>query len=178
MKKLRRIEADKAEKKKLKVAAYCRVSTKFERFLIVFLEYLNLPGFPAGIILPAVGIWTSTTESNFWVALGVSVVAALFASWILYFLGYYGGDFLLKKYLNKFPKQEGYITGKMAYLTAKGNLGVFISKLIPMARTLISIPAGTLKLNFWGYTLSSALGIFLWNAGFIAMGYFFEALWL
>ena len=34
-------------------------------FLIVFLEYLNLPGFPAGVIMPTVGIWAAKGQIDF-----------------------------------------------------------------------------------------------------------------
>ena len=47
-----------------------------------------------------------------------------------------------------------------------------MGKLIPMARTLISIPAGVLKINFLSFTISSALGILFWNTAFISAGYF------
>ena len=54
----------------------------------------------------------------------------------------------------------------------RGCLGIFISKLIPMVRTLVSIPAGVLKIDFLKYTLSSAMGVFVWNLIFVGAGYF------
>ena len=51
-------------------------------------------------------------------------------------------------------------------------LAAIKSKLIPMVRTLISIPAGVLKINFMKYTVSSALGVFVWNLVFVGAGYF------
>lgn len=41
-----------------------------------------------------------------------------------------------------------------------------------MVRTLISIPAGVLKINFVKYSISSAFGVFLWNLVFVGAGYF------
>lgn len=41
-----------------------------------------------------------------------------------------------------------------------------------MIRTLISIPAGVAKMNLAKYTVSSALGIFVWNLFFVGAGYF------
>ncbi|WMJ22730.1 DedA family protein [Paludicola sp. MB14-C6] len=141
--------------------------------VIVFLEYLNLPGFPAGVILPVTGILIASSEMNFWIALIASSLSALAASWAFYFVGRYGGDFLLQKYMKRFPKHRPYIEKKMLYLKEKGSIGVFISKLIPMARTIIAIPAGAVQINFLKYTVSSALGILIWNVFFIAAGYFF-----
>ena len=42
-------------------------------FVIVLLEYLNLPGFPAGIIMPLAGVWTSKGEISFFI--GASTLA-------------------------------------------------------------------------------------------------------
>jgi len=93
-------------------------------------------------------------------------------SWILYFLGYTGGSLLLEKYLRRFPKQRPAIERNFEMIREKGCFGIFLSKLIPMVRTLISIPAGVLKINFVKYSISSALGVFLWNLVFVGAGYF------
>lgn len=140
-------------------------------FIIIFLEYLNLPGLPAGIIMPVAGLWVSRGNMNFLIVVILSVVAGLIGSWCLYFLGFYGGNFLLEKYTTKFPKQKQYIENKLEYLRSKGGKGVFISRLIPVARTIIAIPAGVLKMNFFKYTVYSAFGILIWNGVFISAGY-------
>ncbi len=54
----------------------------------------------------------------------------------------------------------------------RGSVGVFIAKLIPMIRTLVSIPAGVVKMNLVKYTVSSALGILVWNTVLVGAGYF------
>lgn len=141
--------------------------------VIIFLEYLNLPGFPAGIILPVAGVWAASTGVGFIVPLAVSVGAAVVASWVLYIVGLYGGTILINKYIKKFPKQKETIEKQLDYLREKGCIGVFISKLVPVVRTIISIPAGVLKLNFWSYTIFSALGILIWNGVLMGTGYFF-----
>lgn len=142
-------------------------------FAVVFLEYLNIPGFPAGIIMPLAGIWAAQGGIGFVPALLLSVLAGLCGSWVLYFFGRYGGEFLLNKYIHKFPKQQAVIENTMERIRKKGYIGIFIGKLIPMVRTVISIPAGVLKMNFAGYTLFSALGITVWNLAFVGAGYFF-----
>ena len=66
-------------------------------FIIVFLEYLNLPGFPSGIIMPATGILIATNNLNFILALIISVLAGLLGSLVLYFLGYLLGKPFVEK---------------------------------------------------------------------------------
>lgn len=140
-------------------------------FVIVLLEYMNLPGFPAGIIMPLAGIFAANGRINFILALLVSVAAGLVGSWILYFVGLKGGELFLKAYLKKFPKHRGAIERNMELIRSKGSIGVFAAKLIPMIRTLISIPAGVTRMDFVKYTVSSALGIFVWNLVFVGAGY-------
>lgn len=141
-------------------------------FVIVLLEYLNLPGFPAGVIMPLAGVWAAKGNIQFIPAILITVAAGLTGSLILYWIGYTGGDFVLKKYLNKFPKQRPMIEKKLAWVRERGSVGIFLSKLIPMIRTLISIPAGVSQMNLVQYTISSTLGIFVWNLFFVGAGYF------
>lgn len=141
-------------------------------FVIVLLEYMNLPGFPAGVIMPLSGVWAAKGNISFPMVMLITLSAGLLGSWILYALGRTGGNILLEKYLQKFPKHQDAIEKNFEIIRQKGCLGIFISKLIPMVRTLVSIPAGVLKIDFLKYTLSSALGVFVWNLVFVGAGYF------
>ena len=142
-------------------------------FIVVLLEYMNLPGFPSGIIMPIGGLWIYNSNLNLLEGLIVTVLAGLVGSWILYFIGRFGGVYLLDKYCLKFPSQKKIIDKNIAFLNEKGYLGIFISKLLPVARTITPIPAGVIKLNFMKYTLYSALGILVWNSVLMGSGYFF-----
>lgn len=147
-------------------------------FVIVLLEYMNLPGFPAGIIMPMAGVWASRGQIGFLTVMALSVAAGLLGSWILYFLGRLGGDAFFQFYIKKFPKQKELLEKNMEVLRRKGSIGVFISKLLPLARTLISIPAGMISMNFTKYTISSLMGVALWNLIFIGAGYFLgDSVW-
>lgn len=147
-------------------------------FVIVLLEYLNLPGFPAGVIMPLAGIWAAKGAISFPVVMVISVAAGLIGSWILYFLGRLGGDAFFRFYIRKFPKQRNLIERNIEALQKRGAIGVFLGKLVPMIRTLISIPAGMISMEFGRYTVSSALGVLVWNTVFIGAGYFMgDAVW-
>lgn len=140
-------------------------------FLIVLLEYMNLPGFPAGLIMPLAGIWAAKGDISFVMAMVLTVSAGLLGSWILYFLGRLGGSLLLPWYLKRFPKQKSLICRNLDFLQKKGAAGVFVGKLIPMIRTVISIPAGMIQMDFVTYSLSSAGGILIWNFVLVGAGY-------
>lgn len=142
-------------------------------FVIVLLEYMNLPGFPAGVIMPLAGVLAAQGRISFFETMLLTVAAGLLGSILLYGLGRYGGNFFLEKYYKRFPQQKETIEKKITYLGERGCKGVFVSKLIPMIRTLISIPAGVIKMRFYKYCVSSALGVAVWNFVFVGAGYFF-----
>lgn len=104
--------------------------------------------------MPLAGIWAAKGDISFVMAMILTVSAGLLGSLILYFLGKFGGEMFINWYLKHFPKQEK-----------------LIRKNLDMLRTIISIPAGIVGMNFWSYTVSSTLGIFLWNLALVGAGY-------
>ena len=140
-------------------------------FVIVLLEYLNLPGFPAGIIMPLSGIMAAKGNIHFFWVMVISVAAGLLGSLALYALGRKGGEVFLNAYIRKFPKQKDVLEKNLEWIRKKGCIGVFLGKLIPMIRTIVSIPAGVIKMNLTKYVISSACGILIWNFVFVGAGY-------
>lgn len=140
-------------------------------FVIVFLEYLNLPGFPAGVIMPLAGLMAARGNIHFGWVMVITVAAGLAGSLLLYLFGRIGGQVFLKAYIRRFPKQGETISKNIEWVREKGFWGVFLAKLIPMIRTIVSIPAGVLQMPLPGYLASSALGILIWNFFFVGAGY-------
>lgn len=140
-------------------------------FVIVYLEYLNLPGLPAGIIMPAIGLLIARSDASFIHALSVSVLAGMLGSYTLYAVGYFIGSPIVEKVYNKYEKMRPSIDKSFGYINKYGNRGVFVSRLIPVARTLISLVGGTVQMKLRSFTFYSVIGISIWNAGFILAGY-------
>lgn len=140
-------------------------------FVIVFLEYLNLPGFPAGIIMPLSGIMAAKGNIHFFWVMVITVAAGLLGSLALYALGRKGGEVFLNAYLKRFPGQKEALEKNLEWIRRKGCVGVFLGKLLPMVRTIVSIPAGVIKMDLLKYVVSSACGIFIWNFVFVGAGY-------
>ena len=140
-------------------------------FVIVLLEYMNLPGFPAGVIMPLSGVMAARGNISFAGVMIITLLAGVAGSWILYAVGYAGGSVILEKYLEKFPKHRPAVERNFALIRKRGCVGIFIGKLIPMVRTIISIPAGVLKMPLRQYLISSLAGVFLWNLVFVGAGY-------
>lgn len=140
-------------------------------FVIVLLEYMNLPGFPAGIIMPLSGVMAARGNIHFIWVMVITVAAGLTGSMILYALGRTGGAVFLQKYMEKHPKRRASLEKNLEWIRQRGCIAVFVAKLLPTVRTLVSIPAGILKMDLMKYVVSSTLGIFIWNLVFVGAGY-------
>lgn len=145
-------------------------------FGLLFAEYLNLPGFPATPILMAIGVW-ARYEQVIVPAYIVSVVGGIIGTMLLYGVGRMFGHILMERYYRRFPKQEAKINEYVDKIDNRGPHVLTIVRLIPVVRTLITIPAGMVRVDIRHFFWYSLLGIAIWNALFIfAGGTVFEVL--
>lgn len=96
------------------------------------------------------------------------VIAGTVGSWIGAAVMYWGarliGRPLLMRYgrLVMLPPEK--ITGAEAWANHYGTVGVFISRLLPVIRHLIGIPAGIVRMHFGYYSLATVIGSAIWCA--------------
>ena len=139
-------------------------------FIIAALEYANAP-LPSEVVLPLVGILALKFDMNLALVIIVSVIGGVVGSVINYYLGYKLGEPLLSFLKNKYPKTKKSIKASYRWLTKYNKSSVMISRLIPIARTFISIVAGVTKMSVGNFILYSTIGISVWNIVLILIGY-------
>lgn len=139
-------------------------------FIIIMLEYANFP-LPSEVVLPLVGIMISKGNFNFFWVLIISIIAGVTGSITNYLIGLKFGNPLIKYLLSKYPKMKKSIDVSVWLLNKYGRISVMASRIIPVARTFISIPAGINKMNMYSFIWYSSIGIGLWNSILIGLGY-------
>lgn len=147
-------------------------------FVIFFLEYMNLPGFPAGVIMPAAGVLVSQSKLSLLGAIVISVVAGVLGSAVIYMVCFVGGSPLAHRFTLKHKKVQQFVDRCQNYIVSHGGWGLALCRLIPVLRTIVSIPAGLLRIPPRQFLLWSALGITLWNTALISFGYLFSYLFI
>ena len=94
------------------------------------------------------------------------VVAGTIGSWVGATIMYCASRLLGRPLLMRYGRYVLITPDKIAQAEAwashYGTMGVFISRLLPVIRHLIGIPAGIVRLNFWWYSLATVIGSALW----------------
>lgn len=141
-------------------------------FVLVLLEYANFP-LPSELVLPLMGIVGALNNISFLEILIVSVVAGVFGSILNYIIGLYFGPKAIDYITSKFPKTKKSTDAAYDWLNKYNNTAVLLSRLVPIARTFISIVAGVVKMKPIAFIGYSTIGIAIWNAILIALGFIF-----
>ncbi|HIP12372.1 MAG TPA: DedA family protein, partial [Arcobacter sp.] len=97
-----------------------------------------------------------------------SILGAL----INYFGALYVGRAFLLRYGKYFFISNESLDKMEVFFAKHGAISTFTGRLIPGIRQLISIPAGLSKMNLKVFILYTSLGVFIWSAVLVALGYF------
>lgn len=144
--------------------------------LTVGLEYACFP-MPSEVVLPFVGFIASGGSITLFGAIIASTAAGILGSLICYYIGYFGGTPILNFIGDKLPSSRKSIHAAKDYFDRYSKASILFGRVIPLARTYISIPAGIAKMNIAVFILYSAIGIVVWNSVLISLGYFLGSNW-
>jgi membrane protein DedA with SNARE-associated domain len=92
----------------------------------------------------------------------VGVLANVVGSWIAYAIGYYGRIDLLEKHGAKLHIKPKHLKWADDWFARYGDATVFFSRMLPIIRTFISLPAGVARMPFWRFTLFTLAGCVPW----------------
>ena len=109
---------------------------------VVFCEYMNLPGFPAGVIMPCVGVLIARSELSLPLTVFLSVVAGVLGSLVIYAVCYWGGEPVMEKLFGRSKKFKSLVRKCHEFIDAQHGRGLAIIRVIPCIRTIVSIPGG------------------------------------
>lgn len=139
--------------------------------LLVALENL-FPPLPSEVILPLAGFYASLGTLNLASAIFWTTLGSLVGAWALYGLGAWLGRDRLLRIVDKMPFVDvADMLKAEAWFTKHGYPSIFIGRLVPIVRSLISIPAGLVKMPFLLFSIFTVIGSGLWNSALILAGY-------
>ncbi len=138
-------------------------------FVLMTLESACIP-IPSEPTMLFAGFNVDKGTYSFLAVVSVAVAANVVGSWIAYAVGRFGRYELVHehgKWLHITPER---LAQADRWFEKYGGAAVFFSRMLPIVRTFISLPAGVAKMPFGRFTLYTFLGCIPWMAGLTFIG--------
>ncbi len=145
-------------------------------FLLMILESMIFP-IPSEAVMPFAGFLVANGTFTFWKVFLFANLGTLVGSLISYYIGLKGGRLFLEKYGKYFLVHKDDVAWSESFFQKNGEKAIFIARLIPVVRHVISVPAGIAKMNFKRFILYTLLGGIVWNTFLLFVGIKLEKHW-
>lgn len=149
-------------------------------FILMTLESALIP-FPSEVTMPFAGYLASLGKMNLYLLIFVGAFANLFGSILAYILGAWGQEAVVRKIIKKYGKyvliSENEFNHSETWFRKYGESIVFFSRVLPVVRTFISLPAGIAKMNFIRFSVLTFFGSLIWSALLTLVGFILGKNW-
>lgn len=135
------------------------------------------PPIPSEVVLPLAGFVVGRGDLGFLQALLASTTGSVVGALILYALGRYGGRGLVLRYGSWLRVSATELERAEGWFRRYGGWVVLGARVVPFARSIVSIPAGTMQMPLIRFTVLTALGSGVWNVLLIGAGVSLGANW-
>ncbi len=145
--------------------------------LAIALENL-FPPLPSEVILPMAGLAASRGSFTLVEALLWTTAGSIVGAFALYGIGAWLGLGRLRALVARMPLLSvDDVDRTVAWFAKHGGKAVFFGRMLPIFRSLISIPAGVTRMPLWRFGLLTAAGSLIWNSVFVLSGYLLGDQW-
>jgi membrane protein DedA with SNARE-associated domain len=101
-------------------------------------------------------------EYSLFAVTAVGSLANLVGSWIAYAVGYFGRIELIERHGKWLHIRKSSLDRADRWFERWGTWAVFFTRMLPIVRTFISLPAGVARMPFWRFTIATLLGCIPW----------------
>ncbi|GGK78723.1 DedA family protein [Streptomyces flaveus] len=145
--------------------------------IAIALENL-FPPLPSEVILPLAGFAASTGQMNLFAALLWTTAGSVIGALALYGVGALLGRDRTVAIAARLPLVKVTDIEKTeAWFVRHGTKAVFFGRMIPIFRSLISVPAGVERMRLSVFLCLTTLGSAIWNTIFVLAGYLLGENW-
>ncbi len=117
---------------------------------------------PSELIMPLAGFLAFQGTFNVWLAGIAGALGCLLGSMVAYWIGATGGRPLLLRYGRYILISQHDADVADRFFARHGEITIFVTRLMPIVRTFISLPAGIARMNFARFCLYTFLGSLPW----------------
>jgi membrane protein DedA with SNARE-associated domain len=130
-------------------------------FVLMAVESACIP-VPSEVIQLYAGFMVSEDRMSFTVAVLAGTVGNVVGSWVAWAVGVYGGRPFIERHGKWLHISERNMAWADRWFDRYGPKVVFFSRMLPIIRTFISLPAGIARMPFWKFTVYTFFGALPW----------------
>src|SRR5436309_8473443 len=138
-------------------------------FLLMLLDSACIPTSSEAIMLFA-GFKVADGRFTMLEVVVAAVAGNVVGSWIAYGIGYWGRVELLERHGKWLHVKPKHLAWADRWFERYGGSTVFFSRMVPVVRTFISLPAGVARMPFWRFTWLTVAGVIPWVLAFALLG--------
>ncbi|GKU80394.1 DedA family protein [Paenibacillus sp. L3-i20] len=152
------------------------IMEQYGYFGILFMIALEnlFPPIPSEVILTFGGFMTTYTSLTPVGVIAIATLGSLIGAIILYFIGQLLGVERLEKIVDRYGRvlrvKKEDIRRADAWFDKYGYWAVLLCRMIPLIRSLISLPAGMSGMKFVPFLLFTTIGTLIWNVILVSIG--------
>jgi membrane protein DedA with SNARE-associated domain len=118
---------------------------------------------PSEVVMPLGGAHAATGGFNFWLVVAAGTLGNLIGSIAAWWVGLKGGRPLIERYGRYILLSDHSLRTAERWFARHGEVTVFFSRMMPIIRTFISLPAGIGKMRLSRFCIYTVLGAIPWN---------------
>jgi membrane protein DedA with SNARE-associated domain len=142
--------------------------------VLVALENI-FPPIPSEIILPLAGFLTGQGQFSFPLVLLATTLGSILGAMLLYGIGAAIGQQRIRRLVEKYGHwallTPDDLTRSELWFDRYGPIAVFVGRLVPVVRSLVSIPAGYRRMPVAQFLVLTGFGSALWNGALVSLGW-------
>ena len=148
--------------------------------IVMFAENL-FPPIPSELVMPFAGFVVGQGKASFLPVWAAGTFGAVLGAVVLYYIGRWADEPIVRRFVRRFGKwfllSEADLDRVLQAFARHGEAIVFFGRLIPIVRSLISLPAGMQRMPMGKFLLFTTLGAAIWTAVLTAAGVILGANW-
>jgi membrane protein DedA with SNARE-associated domain len=130
-------------------------------FLLMLLESACIP-IPSEATMLFAGFNVANGHYSLFAITVAGVLGNLVGSWLAYAVGYYGRLELLERHGRALHISSSQLQRADRWFERYGAITVLVTRIMPLVRTFISLPAGVARMPFWRFSALTAVGCIPW----------------
>jgi membrane protein DedA with SNARE-associated domain len=130
-------------------------------FVLMLAESACIP-IPSEATMLFAGFAVSQGRFSLFAIVAIGVLGNLVGSWIAYAVGYFGRIELVERHAHRLHVKPSHLAWADRWFARYGDATVFFTRVLPIIRTFISLPAGVARMPFVRFTVFTLLGCIPW----------------